>query len=268
MEYSSLVEIVSAAHLTKYVQSPFPQRSGLFLVAPPGAFKTTIAETMDEYPSTQVISNLNTQSVNMMKEHMLAGTISTLAFSDYGALYRRHGSVASGVEGVIMALADEGYRRPQWQAQNSPTMPAYCTIVGGMTSAFFDEKIPEWQKNGFARRFVFARYQLNGIETLEDAAAEWRRAELDGSFVPRIPSSRTIQYKLDPKEVEYIRHMCRHIQDGKVNNFVMMQKIACVLKWKFGKENKHMQILKDFAPCLTKNGGTLQIREKKKEAMV
>ncbi len=191
---------------------------------------------------------------------MLGGALTTLAFSDLGALYRRHGSVASGVEGMIMALADEGHRRPQWGPQNVPSMPAYCTIICGMTSAFFDSKVQDWIDNGFLRRFIFARYQVDGIEVLEDAAAEWRKAELDGSFMPRQPVGRTIQYNLDKDEVTQIRHMCRH-QASRITPFIMMQKIACVLKWKFDKKTA-MNMLKDFAPCLGKMGGILVIRER------
>jgi hypothetical protein len=261
LKYSTLVEIVAAVHLSKYVQAPFHQRSGLFLVSPPGGFKTTITETMDEFAHTQIISDINVQSLTRMRDLFLSGTVSTMAFSDFGKLYKRHGATAENVEGIIMALADEGFRKPSFKSQATGTIPAQCTVIGGMTTAFFESKTDDWIDNGFMRRFLFAQYKVSNLEIIEDAIGEWRRAALAGAFVPKVPSLRSIPYKLESHEVELIRYYLRHSME-RVGSFVMLQKIFCVLKWKFAREpGKAEFILKDFAPCLSKNGGVLQLAE-------
>lgn len=262
MEYATLVEIVAGMHLAKYVQSPYPQMGGLFLVAPPGGFKTTIAETMNEFPSAQIITDINVQTLVRMKDHFLNSHITTLACSDFQNFYRRHGSVSSHVEGIIMSLVEEGFRRASFQSQQVSGIPARCCIIGGMTPAFFDSKVQEWEESGFLRRFLFAKYIVDGLDILERAIAEWRRACIEGSFVPRLPANRTIEYKLNPSEVEMIRYATRH-QFSQTGPFIICQKIYAVLVWKFG-HNKAEQIFKDFAPCLDKAGGVLEINEKPK----
>lgn len=260
MEYSTLVEIVAATHLSKFVQSPFDSRGGLMLVAPPGAFKTTITETMDEFPSTHIVSDINVQSLIKMKDAFLSNQITTLGFSDFAKLYKRHASVASNVEGIIMGLADEGFRKPSWHAGNpGGSIPARCTIIAGMTTAFFEEHVSQWEKDGFLRRFIFAKYIIEGMEVVEDAVSQWRKAQFDGSFIPKIPSARTIQYGLDKADVELVNYSVRH-QPSRSSASVMMQKIFCILQWKF-KEEKARFILQDFAPCLSKDGGILVLKE-------
>lgn len=217
---------------------------------------------MDEFSKTQVISDLNVQSLVRMRELFLSGTVSTMAFSDFGKLYKRNGATAENVEGIIMALADEGFRKPSFKSQSSGTIPAQCTIIGGMTTAFFESKEDDWMDNGFMRRFLFAKYIVRNMEIIENAIGEWRRAALAGAFVAKIPSTRSIPYHLEPKEVEYIRYLLRHQMDQRIGSFVMLQKIFCVLKWKFAREPGRADfILKDFAPCLGKDGGILSLEE-------
>lgn len=234
------------------------------LVAPPGAFKTTITETMDEFSGTQVISDLNVQSLIKMKEHFLSGHISTMAFSDFSKLYKRHGSVSSNVEGIIMALAEEGFRKASFQSQSMSAIPARCAIIGGMTTSFFDSMVDQWDENGFLRRFLFCRYVIEGMDIVEGAINEWRKAEFDMDFVAKIPTNRTIAYKIEKPEIDAITRMLRH-QPNRLNASILLQKIYCVLKWKFAKEpGKAMQIMKDFAPCLSKEGGVLVLRESRR----
>jgi hypothetical protein len=262
VQYVTLVEAISAVHLSPYVQSPFNARGGLFLVSPPGSFKTTITETLDEFPMTQVISDMNVQTLVRMKELFLSNHIRTLAFSDFGKLYKRHGSVADNMEGILMALADEGFRKASFQNQSSGALPARVTIVGGMTSAFFESKEKDWTDNGFLRRFMFAKYVVDNLEIIEKAANDWRRAMLEGDFAARIPSSRTIPYTIDEHESKMIEYIVRH-QYSRIAATVMLRKMFSVWKWKFSKSNpkRAVELLKDFAPCLSKDGGTLVLKE-------
>ena len=265
LEYSTLLEIVAAMHLSSYVESPFEKRGGLMLVAPPNGMKTTITETLDEFPKTHVVTDINVQTLLGMKEIFLGGEILTLAFSDFAKLYKRHGSTAENLEGIIMALAEEGFRKASFQHQSVSAIPARVTIVGGMTTSFYDSKAKDWMDNGFMRRFLWARYIVNGMDVMEDAAAEWRKARLDGDFTVRIPVSRSIPHRVEPKEMKEISYIIRH-QSSRVNASITLQKILSVLRWKFQRHpERPMQIIKDFAPCLGKEGGILYVKEKNEE---
>ena len=83
MEYMTLVETIAAAHLAQFVESPFSYRGGLFLVAPPGAFKSTVSKTIEAFPKTVVLSDINVQQLVNLKVEILAEAILTVGFSDF-----------------------------------------------------------------------------------------------------------------------------------------------------------------------------------------
>ena len=233
------------------------------LVAPPGAFKSTVTETLNEFATTTVISDINVQSLLKMKDSFLSQRITTMAFSDFAKLYKRHGATADNVEGILMALVEEGFRKASFESQTTGCIPAYCTVIGGMTTSFFESKVDDWEDNGFLRRFLFARYRVQGLEVIEEAIQEWRRVNFNDGFIPKVPNSRLIPYKLEKPEIAVITRGVIHQHSTSGAN-IAMQKIYCVLKWKFQKEpERAMFILKDFLPCLSKEGGTLLLKEKK-----
>lgn len=258
MEYDTLLEIVAAAHLSQYVSSMHYSRGGLMLVAPPGALKTTVNDVMNQFPRTFVLSDINMQQIAKMRQYFLSGEIRTLGFSDYSKLYKRNPSVAQNLEGVILALTDEGFRRAAFQTQVPSTILARCTIIGGMTMDFHERMTEQWSANGFTRRFVWARYVLANPELLEEAALDGRIAQLTQAFIPKIPVA-SIPETIDHDEKELIRRITLHVH-YKANTIGMLRKMLAVLKWKFGKR-KARGILEDFAPCLSKDGGVLVLRE-------
>jgi hypothetical protein len=261
VKYSTLLEIVAAVHIGNYVSTPFGAKAGVFLCAPPGSLKTTITEVANSYSRVCLISDINVATLVKMKEAVQGGQVRTLAFTDYSKLYKRNPAVGKNLEGHIMAFADEGFRRASFQSQTISTSCAKCTIIGAMTSGFFDEKIDEWMSNGFYRRFLFARYSVANPELIEQALLEERLAKLDGAFIPKVPLQ-PLDFKLTEWQRQLIEKSTLHYP-YKNTAIIMMERIFKVLIWKFGAA-KAQQIFLDFAPCLSKDGGMLVLEEKKK----
>lgn len=268
MQFSSLIEIVSAVVLSRYVQGPFDERSGLFFVAPAGHLKTTVVDILDQFDRTLMVTNLTNKTLNAMRQDALSGQITVIGFADWEMIYRRHGSVSAQIEGSIMSLAGEGYRNPSFTDQRVTAIPARCTIIGCMTTKFFEHMYESWNDSGFLRRFMFPQYRLANPEQLEDAILKWKKAELDDGFVLKTPTNRHIPYSLESKETELIRHSLRFIKYDKKIPLILAQKIYCVLKWKFQRIDPHRPaiIWKDFAESLGKNGAVLELNKKEQQA--
>jgi hypothetical protein len=266
MAFSSLCEVLAATHLSYFVRSaPVDDLGGLMLCAPSGHLKTTAAEILSEFERTLVISDLTVKSLVSMRGSFLGGQVRTLIFSDYAKIYKRHGSVSSNIEGIIMALASEGFRKPAFSDQRIQTTPARAVIVGCMTPEFKELHDEEWENSGFLRRFLWSYYHIDRPEFLEDALAQWRKAELDGDFTARVPLNHSIRYSLTEAEVAKVRHSLRStsIPDKKIS-LVLALKILCVLKWKFAAkdEEKPMRIWDDFAQSLEPlNDTILDVKE-------
>lgn len=259
MTYSTLIEIVAATHLARYVTGPFESRGGLLLVAPAGQLKSTAIEILDHYPDAKIVSDLNVQSLMKLRDDMVGGEIQTIGFTDLEKLYKRHSAVASNVEGILMALVEEGFRKASFQDQRMVAVPARCTIVAAMTLKFYEQKVTEWADNGFARRFLFAHYRVSNAWKLEESIRAWKKHELDGSFASRVPATRAIPYAVTDKDQALIDLALKH-QRSKLTPRIVLTKIASVLRWKFAREpERATAILKEFAPCLGPDGGILTL---------
>ena len=261
MRFASLCEVIASVHLSSYVSSDFEERGGLMLVAPPGHLKTTAAEILEEFERTLVISDLTVKSLIALRDDLLGGAINTMIFSDYAKIYKRQTSVASNIEGIIMSLAGEGFRKPAFSDQRVQALAARCSIVGCMTNKFSEQMEESWLDNGFHRRFIWSRYRIKNPEYVENAIAQWRKAELDGDFSARVPKNRVVPYSLSESEVTKIKHSLRFTSDKKVP-FILAQKILCVLKWKFPGDHEAMKIWLDFAESLSKDGAVMELKEK------
>lgn len=259
MTYGSLIEVVSAVHLSRYVTGPYLSRGGLLIVAPAGQLKSTAVELLDLFPDAKVLSDLNVQSMIKLRDDIVAGDIQTLAFSDLEKLYKRHSSVSANLEGILMALVEEGFRKASFQDQRMVSIPARCTVVAAMTMKFYETKITEWSDNGFARRFLIAHYRLANGWKLEQAIAAWRKHHLDHDFSPRVPASREIPYTVRDSDQAIIDRMLKH-QRSKLTPRILLQRLVCVLRWKFAKQPKRVeQILIELEGLLGPNGGTITL---------
>jgi hypothetical protein len=257
MKLSTLVEILNAVHLSRYVESPYIQRGGIMLVAPPASLKSSMLQFLTEYPSVMVISDLNVQSFNTMRSDIVAGHVSTLVFSDLEKLYQRHSSVSSNLEGHIKAIADEGFRRPSFQDQRAICIPAHAAVIACMTEDFYERKISQWLNDGFARRFIWAHYALQNPELILDALDKGQLVSLTGNgFSPLIPASKQIDGKLSSEESAIVARILRFHRQRETST-ILMRKMVSVLKWKFKKEWK--DIVHDFAQSLTPIGAKVTL---------
>lgn len=259
MHFGTLVEIVSALHLSPMVFGQAgEERGGLMFVAPPGHLKTTAIETLEQFPRTQLVSNITNGKLTDLRESFIAGDIKTLGFPDYDMIYKRHGSVASQIEGTLMALCGEGFRNPAFCDQRVSVIKSRCTIIAGCTFKCYEEKLQGWLDSGFARRFLWSKFRVKNPEAMENALLEFKRAQLDGDFILKIPG-KPIPWNLSKTITAKILHQLRYQPDRRLP-FVLAQRIVCVLKWKHG-EDTGLEYWNDFAPSLAKDGTEIEIEE-------
>lgn len=259
MRFSTLIEIVSAVHLSPLVANGDvgEERGGIILVAPPGHLKTSAIEYLDQFPKTKMISNITVGKLNDLRESFIAGEIKTIAFPDYDMIYKRHGTVSSQVEGILMSLTGEGYRQGGFFDQRVNVLKSRVTVAAGITLKCYESKIPEWLDSGFARRFLFSRFRVVNPEKMEAALAKWKRAQLDGDFVMKVPMvGKSIPHSLTNAQAERVLWELRFQHDRKIP-FILAQRIISVLNWKHPKHG--WKIWNDFSTSLGKDGAEIEI---------
>lgn len=255
MKFSSLVEVTSAVHLAPRVAGELSdERGGLMLAAPPGQLKTTAIEYLEQFPKAKLISNITNKSLTSLRQDFLSGEIVTMGFPDYDMIYKRHGSVASQIEGTLMSLMGEGWRNPAFSDQRVDVLKARCTILGGITIKCYEEKISEWIDSGFARRFLWSKFTLKNPELLEESISKWKRFELDGDFILKLPANK-IPHTLTDNQGTKVLYQLRFQNDRKLPQ-MMAQRIISVLCWKHGVK-KGWEIWDDFAPSLGRDGAQI-----------
>lgn len=262
MKFETMVEICAAMHLSSEVMGDFKQRGGIIFVAPPGHLKTSAIEIVEQFPHARVVSNLTVKALSTMRQDFLSGQLKTMAFSDLENIYRRHASVSSQIEGVLMGLVEEGFRNPAFSDQRTSVMPAQCAVIGGIAVKAYEERISSWLDSGFARRFLWSKYFAHEdvIKQLEESIIEWRKRALVNGFGMKVPLG-PIEIDIDREHSEKILWQLR-FQYDKRTPFVIAKKIIGVLIWKFGKANKAKQawdIWDDFADSLDKDGTVLTL---------
>lgn len=261
MTISALVEVLSAFHLSYYVESRFEERGGLMLVGPPATLKTAVTEVMDNYPNVVMLSDLTVKQGTRLREDIACHRVITLVFSDFAKLYQRAATGAANVEGFIRALTAEGYRRANWEDSRMTVIPARSLVIGSMTTRFYTMHYSDWLDDGFARRFVWSHFILQHPDAILDAIEQNIKLEFstDG-FNPKIPTDKKgIPFLVSPAEAKLIRDLLRH-QPGREIGLSVMQKVLCALKWKFPKDQeKPMAIIREFAESLGKEGARLSL---------
>src|SRR6266576_2452014 len=74
--FEDYLECLCAVHLASYVDWPFKERSGVFVVGPPSVFKTTFLEIAQEHYADAVeVSDLNVQSLIDLRDQMASNVI-------------------------------------------------------------------------------------------------------------------------------------------------------------------------------------------------
>lgn len=254
VDITVIIENLIAAHFTSYVQSPFSERSGIFLVTPPQQLKSSIIKKLKLFPDAMVVSDLNYQQVNVIREDMCVGKYNTLGFVEFNKVYQRNPATAVNLEGTIASLVCEGWSGPPHEDQRAARDEARCLVIGGMTKSTYAQRLKQWMENGFAQRFLWAHYKLEDNAIIGDAIAAQEPIDLSGDVwtQPNGP----IRWNLDDRETRTIRKWVANQPGGERLPFSLMLKMACVLKWRYQKSNTkkdkglHMHVLGQFSKLL------------------
>lgn len=258
MRVNTFIEILSAAHLTRYVESNvFEQRGGLFLVSPPGSLKSTIIKNAIQcYPDCLRLPDLNVQTLGYIKNSFIEGKYTTLAFGEFEKLYQRNPATATNIEGHLKAMVEEGFGKLSFEDSRSVTFESRVMLIGGITPSCYNKLFTRWMEGGFSRRFLWCSYVLDNPEIIVDAIDQWRSLNF-GKSTKECPNNGNIPYTITKQESTHIRSLISG-QVAKETPYVLAKKIFCVLKWRH-KPKKAMEIMEDFSECLKEKPARLII---------
>ena len=257
MHVHSLMEVLDAAYLSKFVQSPFQSKGGILLIGPPETLRTTIIDNVfADYPDALVLSDVNVKQMMEMREDMSAGKITALAFSELAKLYARNPAVAKNIEGHIMALVEEGMSLASFSDKRMSSSRARVLVIAALTEKFYMQRFTGWMDSGFARRFLHCQYRLHDAWALADA--QEHRTLIDfGSIKRKTPGNRTIKWDVTPEEMKSLRKSLKfQFRKGISTPFHLAANIFCVLKWKHGEKDAR-SIWLDFSECIQDEGAEL-----------
>jgi len=238
------------------------------LVAPPGMLKSTfIKNSLICYPDALRLADLNVQSLNYIKSSFIDGKYSTLAFGEFEKIYQRNPATASNLEGQLKAMVEEGFSKASFEDQRSTTFESRVLLIGGITPGCHQRMMTRWISDGFARRFLWCFYVLDDPTAIVEAIHNWKSLYF-GKSVKETPNNGLIPYTVTPAESTLVRSLINY-QPAMETTYVLMKKIACVLKWRHKSARKAMGILEDFSECLGEKPAKvildLDPRERKKK---
>lgn len=252
MKLSSLIEMTVAGHLSNYVTSPFKDRGGIMFVAPPGSLKSTIIkQCLETYPDAMVLSDLNAQTINPLRDEFASGRYKTMAFPAFEKLYERDPRTASNCIGILKAMVCEGYSEASFEDHRMQgVFEARAFIAGAMIPALYRRKYSEWVESGFARRFLWSFYKFDDPDIILKAIHQWKRIEFNMDIAIR--PMEYIKFDVNPEESKILLELCRH-QPAREAPFVILKKILSVLKWRYPKDKKRpMIVMRDFSKSMQK----------------
>lgn len=257
MTPQTLIELLDAAHLTSFINSPFPQRGCLMIVGPPGSMKTTfIRVALKEHPSALFLSDLNINSLMSLRESLVSGRYRTIAFPEYEKLYQRKADTAANIEGTIKQLIEEGFTRASFEEQDAITYTARTLVIGAMTYSFYNRMIGKWRESGFKRRILWLGVKLSNPDKVMEAIRKWELIEIDG-IQRRYPTS-DIPFDVTEAESKLIEKMLEG--QWEATPYVLLKKIFAVLKWKYKKQpGRAMKIMQELATCIDNKLGIIDL---------
>lgn len=258
MTPQTLVELIDAAHLTSFIQSPFPQRGALMIVGPPGSLKTTFMKVaLREYPSALFLSDLNINSLMGIRESLISGRYRTIAFPEYEKLYQRKADTASNIEGTIKQLIEEGFTRASFEEQDAIAYTARTLVIGAMTYNFYSRMVGRWRESGFKRRILWVGIQLSNPDKVMQAIRKWELIEMDG--IQRRFPTKDIPFNITEKESLAVEKMLEG--QWEATPYVLMKKMLAVLKWKYGARHpkKPMQLMEELGSCINNKLGIIEL---------
>lgn len=256
---STFIEILQAAHLTRYVVSEFEQRSGVMIVAPPGQLKSTFVEmAMRPFSDCLVLSNLNVRQLSALKSDLSAKRYSTLAFPSYEALYKKAEKTSSYVEGTLMDLVQDGYYATAFEDSRMMGIRARACVIAAITEQCYKNMFQEWEQSGFLRRFLWVFINVCNPEEITRAIRNGRKIDL-GDINFRIPTRDINFASITEDQSMRLEPFLRDQRGGTDTPYVMLKKIFAVLSWKYKDPQIAFEKLREFSPTLLKGGGEIKL---------
>lgn len=266
MQLSTLFDILCAAHLTAYVQSPHESRGGIILVAQGESLKTAALEVLEFYhPTALVMTDITVQSIGKLRDRMAAQAVRSLVLTDLQKIYERNPAVASNVEGALRAMVAEGFTSLAFQEQQICRARARAMVFGAVTPSLIEEKWRHWDGSGFARRFMFPLYTLRNPDVIIESVIRQKLIDLGRGVMP-VPRNKTIPFDATEAEGDRLHFLLRY-QPGQVIQLQVLQKVLSVLKWHYRETGsaaparQAMATIEDFAQSLQKEGTELILPE-------
>jgi hypothetical protein len=247
---TSLLWFIHASHSTWCVDSPWAERGGILLVAPPGQLKTTMLYSLEVYNDALCTSDINIRSMKSVRDMVLGGRYRSMIFGELEKLYARNPATAQNIESHLKQFVEEGLRHFSHEDSAIPIMPARAMVLAGMTPSMFAKQYTTWNENGFLRRFLCIQYVLDDEKVILNAVNNWQRINLK---IPPAHPRFEIPYNLTKEESKFVMGLMDEQQHS--TPAVLMKKVAVVLKTRHPKEWK--TILEDLRPALGKNGARL-----------
>jgi hypothetical protein len=254
MRVGTLLEVLHAAHYTWLVESPWEERGGIMLVAPPGQLKTTLVYTLEKCSEACTTSDINMISMKGLRDLVLAGRYKTICFGELEKLYARNPATAANIESHLKQFVEEGLRHFSHENSSVPIMPARALVIGAITPSAFGRNFTVWNENGFLRRFLRIQYVLKDEEVILNAVQNWKKIGLEIPIV--INGNRAIiPYNLDSKESKFVMTILKEQPFSTPN--VLLKRIAVVLK--HSQPKRWREIITDLSPACGRNGALLEL---------
>lgn len=256
MKISTLLDVICAAHLSSYVQSPAVDRGGIMLVAPPSSLKSTLLNVLEQFSDALVVSDINVRQLNTLRDDVANNVYRTLAFPEFEKLYMRRLDVALNIEGHVKEMMSSGFSNPAYQDQRMVVRKARCVVIAAITPIVYQSRYQAWRNDGFARRFLWCHYVMKDKNLLMNAIHEWKALEIAKPSFPQVKNGK-IDFAVGPEESERIRRWLRYHIDPQIP-FLLMKRCLSVLKMKYKREPRRpMAVLKDFSASLGSEGTEL-----------
>jgi len=262
MNPHQLLEVICAVHLSPHVEGNLEQRGGLFLIAPPGALKSTLSEATHHYPDALLLTDVNVSMLADMRDSITGGSINTLVFSEFAKIYERNPQTAANIEGSLRALASEGFSGASFQDHRVNRRKAVATVIGAMPPITVEKNFKRWEESGFNRRFLWAVYGIKGRHILDEAASELKRLDFGVKDVLRVPPlGQTIPFILTPAERMRVRTFVSQQPGGShTQQIQLMARVWSVLKWwhrERGTPDECEETIAAFTKSLSREGTDL-----------
>lgn len=256
MHIKSLLYILHAAHQSWLVESPWEERGGILIVAPPGQLKTTTINSMDSYSDVLCISDINVRSLKSIRDQIIGGRYRTIALGEMEKLYARNPATAQNIEATLKQFVEEGLRHFSFEDSAIATMPARALVIAGMTPSMFGRQFTSWNESGFLRRFLRIQYALADEKAILNSVHHWQKIIIDLNVKHILGDGRVvIPYNLTLEESKFLMQVMS--SEPESTPTILLKKIACILKSINPKQWR--DIIKDAAPSFGKSGAYLTL---------